>query len=81
MLYAFCVAGSTGQIELSKSDLQTMPILLPPVEEQREISEAFHRVNDKLQDEQETKEDLQELKRGLKQDLLTGKKRVDPEEA
>jgi len=79
MLYAFCVAGSTGQIELSKTDLQTMPILLPPIEEQREISEAFHRVNKKLQDEQETKEELQELKRGLMQDLLTGKVRVNPE--
>lgn len=77
MLYAFCVAGSTGQIELSKTDLQTMPILVPPVEEQREISEAFHRVNEKLQDEQETKDELQELKRGLMQDLLTGKVRVN----
>jgi type I restriction enzyme S subunit len=80
MLYAFCVAGSTGQIELSKSDLQTMPILLPPVEEQREISEAFHRVNEKLHDEQETKEELQELKRGLMQDLLTGDVRVTTDE-
>jgi type I restriction enzyme S subunit len=77
MLYAFCVAGSTGQIELSKTDLQTMPILLPPVEEQREISEAFHRVNKKLQDEQERKDELQELKRGLMQDLLTGEIRVN----
>ncbi|RLM62437.1 restriction endonuclease subunit S, partial [Halorubrum sp. Atlit-26R] len=50
---------------------------LPPIEEQREISEAFHRVNRKLQDEQETKEELQELKRGLMQDLLTGKVRVN----
>jgi type I restriction enzyme S subunit len=77
MLYAFCVAGSTGQIELSKADLQTMPVLLPSVEEQRAISEAFHRVNNKLQDEQQTKAELQELKRGLMQDLLTGKVRVD----
>jgi type I restriction enzyme S subunit len=77
MLYAFCVAGSTGQIELSKTDLQTMPILLPPVEEQRKISEAFHRVNNKLQDELNTQEQLQKLKRALMQDLLTGKKRVD----
>ncbi|WP_435143801.1 restriction endonuclease subunit S [Halobaculum sp. P14] len=79
MLYAFCVAGSTGQIELSKTDLQTMPILLPPIEEQREISEAFHRVNQKMQDEQETKEAYQELKRGLMQDLLTGKRRLETE--
>jgi type I restriction enzyme S subunit len=76
MLYAFCVAGSTGQIELSKSDLQTMPILLPPLEEQQQISEAFNRVNEKIQDEQQTKTELQELKRGLMQDLLTGKVRV-----
>lgn len=77
MLYAFCVAGSTGQIELSKTDLQTMPILLPPLEEQKCISEAFHRVNRKLQDEQSTKEELQDLKQGLMQDLLTGKVRVN----
>jgi type I restriction enzyme S subunit len=53
--------------------------LLPPIEKQREISEAFHRVNAKLQDEQETKERLQELKRGLMQDLLTGKVRTPPD--
>lgn len=77
MLYSFCVAGSTGQIELSKSDLQTMPILLPPLEEQKAISESFRRVNEKLQDEQQTKKELQEFKRGLMQDLLTGKVRVN----
>lgn len=55
MLYAFCVAGSTGQIELSKTDLQTMPVLLPPIDEQKNISEAFHRVNRKLQKEQKNK--------------------------
>jgi type I restriction enzyme S subunit len=54
-------------------------LLLPPIEKQREISEAFHRVNAKLQDEQETKERLQELKRGLMQDLLTGKVRTPPD--
>jgi type I restriction enzyme S subunit len=79
MLYAFCVAGSTGQIELSKTDLQTMPVLIPPAEEQREISKIFQRVNEKLQEEQETKEKLQDLKRGLMQDLLTGKVRVPVE--
>ena len=77
MLYAFCVAGSTGQIELSKTDLQTMPILLPPIEEQRDISEALTRVNNKSRDELEMKEYLQELKSGLMQDLLTGKVRVN----
>ncbi len=79
MLYAFCVAGSTGQIELSKTDLQTMPILLPPLEEQELISEAFLRVKEKLQREQQTKLELQQFKRGLMQDLLTGKVRVDAE--
>lgn len=76
MLYAFCVAGSTGQIELSKSDLQTMPLLLPPIEEQRDISESFRRVNKKLQDEKSNKKTLQGLKCGLMQDLLTGKVRT-----
>lgn len=77
MLYAFCVAGSTGQIELSKTDLQTMPILLPPIDEQREISEAFHRVNNMMGVAQDEKNDLQELKQGLMQDLLTGNRRLE----
>jgi type I restriction enzyme S subunit len=79
MLYAFCVAGSTGQIELSKTDLQTMPVLIPPAEEQRKISKIFQRVNEKQQEEQERIKKLQDLKRGLMQDLLTGKVRVSVE--
>lgn len=76
MLYAFCVAGSTGQIELSKTDLQTMPLLLPPIDEQKDISEAFHRANNMMGVAQEEKSKLQELKRGLMQDLLTGNRRL-----
>jgi type I restriction enzyme S subunit len=77
MLYAFCVAGSTGQIELSKTDLQTMPILLPPIDEQKKISEAFHRVNNMMGVAQDEKSELQELKQGLMQDLLTGNRRLE----
>ncbi|MCX2819672.1 restriction endonuclease subunit S [Haladaptatus sp. F3-133] len=76
MLYAFCVAGSTGQIELSKTDLQSMPVLLPPVEEQREIAEKFDEVGTKIREEKQKKEKLQELKRALMQDLLTGEVRT-----
>jgi type I restriction enzyme S subunit len=76
MLYTFCVAGSTGQIELSKTDLQTMPVLLPPIDEQRAISEAFHRANSMMSAAQEEKENLHKLKIGLMQDLLTGNRRL-----
>ena len=78
MLHAFCVAGSTGQTELSKTDLQTMPILLPPIEEQHAISEAFHKIRKKTQEEQDTKKKLKELKSGLMQDLLNGDTRINP---
>jgi len=70
MLYVFCVAGSTGQIELSKTDLMSMPLLCPPVEEQRYIADILSTVDKQIQQTDEIIEETHELKQGLVQDLV-----------
>jgi len=62
---------------LSNRALQKVKILVPPVEEQSNITACLSNVDSKLYEEMEYKEDLKELKRGLMQDLLTGKVRVN----
>lgn len=69
MLYVFCVAGSTGQIELSKTDLMSMPLLSPPVEEQRRIADILSKVDDQIQQTDKIIEETEMLKEGLMQDL------------
>ncbi|THE64758.1 restriction endonuclease subunit S [Salinadaptatus halalkaliphilus] len=61
------------------SALRQFKIALPPIEEQRIIADRISTIDDKIADEQEHKQTLQELKRGLMQDLLTGKVRVNTE--
>lgn len=56
-----------------------LEIPLPPIEEQKEISKGFGHIRQKLRQERRHKSRLQELKRGLMQDLLTGKVRVNPD--
>jgi len=59
--------GAIGDLEIS----------LPTIEEQEEISKGFGYIRQKIRQERKHKSELQELKRGLMQDLLTGKVRVD----
>jgi type I restriction enzyme S subunit len=58
--------GAIGELEIP----------LPTVDEQKEISKGFKRIRQKLRQERKHKSKLQGLKRGLMQDLLTGKVRV-----
>ncbi|MCU4974865.1 restriction endonuclease subunit S [Halobacteria archaeon AArc-m2/3/4] len=70
MLYVFCVAGSTGQIELSKTDLMSMPLLCPPVEEQRRIADILSTVDEQIQQTDEVINKTEELKRGVLNELI-----------
>jgi type I restriction enzyme S subunit len=70
MLYVYCVSGSTGQIELSKTDLLSMPVLVPPLTEQRRIADVLSAVDEQIQITREMIEDCEELKQGLVQDLV-----------
>lgn len=53
-----------------------LEIPLPTIDEQKEISKGFEHIRQKLRQERNHKSELQDLKRGLMQDLLTGKVRV-----
>ena len=51
-----------------------MIIPLPPINEQKQISERLNAIDNKLQTEQTYLQKMQSLKKGLMEDLLSGKK-------
>jgi len=57
-------------------DIRKLTICLPPFPEQQKIAEILSEANNKIAEEESHKKQLEELKRGLMQQLLTGKKRV-----
>ena len=59
-----------------KSDLLNFNIQLPPLPEQQKIASILSKVDSQIQDNKSYVTRLQELKKGLMQDLLTGKVRV-----
>lgn len=56
--------------------LKSIPIPLPPLEEQRKIAEILSTVDRKLEIERKRKEKLLRIKKGLMDLLLTGKVRI-----
>lgn len=56
--------------------LTKIKIVIPPMEEQRKIAEILSSVDEEIEGYQEEKVKYEELKKGLMQQLLTGKKRV-----
>jgi len=56
--------------------LKTLLLPIPPLSEQKKIAEILSEVDNKIEAEQKTKTELEKLKKGLMQQLLTGKKRV-----
>lgn len=67
---------ATHQPNLSKNDLKSFKIPLPPVEEQKKIIETLNSIENQVEYNKEQKEQLQRLKKGLMQDLLTGSVRT-----
>jgi type I restriction enzyme S subunit len=61
---------------LSSSQVEKIKIPLPPLTEQKKISEILSAVDKKLELLREKKEKFERIKRGLMSDLLTGKNRV-----
>ena len=68
-------SGSTFK-EISKSTLRSMLIQLPPINEQQRITEILDTLGSHILIETRQKNNLEQLKRGLMQVLLTGKVRV-----
>ncbi len=74
-IFPFLSRQGAGRFKLNKASLIKLPILLPPLPEQHKISEiltAWDEANDLVGQQIEAK---QQLKKGLMQQLLTGKVR------
>ena len=59
-------------------ELLNIKIPLPPLPEQQRIAEVLSQVDEVIEKEENYKRKLESLKRGLMEDLLTGKVRVNP---
>lgn len=70
------LAGGSTFLEVSKSSVEAYKIILPCLEEQKQIASILSSIDEKIDQYESKKEKLQELKKGLMQKLLTGKVRV-----
>lgn len=66
-----------AQENINTGEYSSILLPLPSLDEQRQIVNIIQSSNQRIQQERQQKQKLQELKRGLMQDLLTGKVRVD----
>ncbi|KAB2940877.1 MAG: type I restriction-modification system specificity subunit [Candidatus Methanoperedens nitroreducens] len=71
--------GSTFKA-IRKEEVENFQIPLPPLPEQRRIAEILSAVDRKLELERRRKEKLERMKKGLMNELLTGRKRMKVEE-
>lgn len=67
----------TGRNGLNLGHIKNIVVSCPPINEQQKISEILSTVDDKLEHLRSRKEHLEKLKKGLMDDLLTGKVRVN----
>jgi type I restriction enzyme, S subunit len=68
--------GSTMKNIVGMSTLRKTKLILPPLPEQQKIAAILSEADAKIEKEQSQKAQLEALKKGLMQQLLTGKKRV-----
>jgi type I restriction enzyme S subunit len=76
MDYIISLSGVSTFPEISKSDVSSISVPIPTPEHQDRIIEVLKQADEKIALEREHKQKLQELRRGLMQDLLTGDVRV-----
>jgi type I restriction enzyme S subunit len=69
------VAGS-GYPAVTNSDVKKMRVAVPPKEEQNKIAEVLKEHDEEIENLEMEKKQLQRLKKGLMQDLLTGEVRT-----
>ena len=68
--------GSTRQ-RISRKNMESITIPAPPRATQSKIADVLEATKKEIQTDKKYKQNLQEIKRGLMQDLLTGKVRVN----
>jgi len=74
--YITTIAVQSAQANLSLTQVKNFFVCIPSVPEQRQIASILSKVDDQIEKERQTKEQLERLKKGLMQILLTGKIRV-----
>ncbi|MDS0283490.1 restriction endonuclease subunit S [Haloarcula onubensis] len=75
--YVKSIASGSTFDSINSSELETLSVLIPPRDEQEKIASCLRELQEKYLKEMNHKKGLQELKRGLMQDLLTGTVRVN----
>ena len=74
--YVDAVKTNSGIPHISGKDIKHFKIPFPSLEEQQKIAYILSEADAKIEKEQIQKAKLEALKKGLMQQLLTGKKRV-----
>jgi len=74
--YAIATTSGTNHPRTSWKAISKFTFGLPPFTEQQKIAEILSTVDKKLELERKRKEKLERIKKGLMNDLLTGKRRV-----
>ena len=74
--FLFSIAMTLTMTTIRQPDLENLPIVLPSLEEQRKIISHLKQIDTKINYEKLRLENLSSLKKGLMQQLLTGKIRV-----
>ena len=69
-------AGTTTIPDINHGDFYSIPFACPNYDEQKQIASILSKVDEHIQDNKKELKHLQGLKKGLMQDLLTGKVRV-----
>ncbi|GAV22720.1 restriction endonuclease subunit S [Carboxydothermus pertinax] len=67
----------SGQPNLSKIIIDSSTFILPPLPEQQRIAAVLSQIDEAIEKEQAYKEKLERIKKGLMEDLLTGRVRVN----
>ena len=67
---------AVNQASFTVADFKSIKISVPPINEQIRIVSILSEVDEKVEESEEKKQKLEELKKGLMQQLLTGKIRV-----
>lgn len=75
--YYLAFDNGVSQTNLKKDEVTNCPVQLPPLDEQREISSVLRTLDEKVQTLGEKKFLFAKFKKGLMQQLLTGKLRVN----
>lgn len=67
---------SAGNYNINTTGIKSIVVCLPEISEQQKIAEILSTVDKKLELERKRKQKLERIKKGLMNDLLTGRRRV-----